>query len=303
MKRSIAAILILLLSTSCLFAEINYTDFLNKSSGARGMAMGSAYTALAEGPDSVFLNPAGLAFELWSIQFANSYASYFKEIEKTNFHILAPFMNGMAEISLVRSQVSDIPYVEEVAGRPNVAYYFTNEVSALVLSYAQKLDPLIGVGFNLKSYNHKLDQDSASALAVDVGLKYQSNEPSDSAPALGEIGLLVQNVFSTPMTWTTGQKDNFQTLYTLGIAKQIWTANAKLVGTIDMDVFEGKRPIMRYGLEYWLSKNALAVRAGLNNTNFTFGLGLKFAGLQMDYAYLTNDDLGNSHKASFIIAL
>ena len=59
MKKNIA-ILLFIAFTLSLFADEN--RYINFFIGDRAAGLGGAYTAIADGPEGVFYNPAGLAF-------------------------------------------------------------------------------------------------------------------------------------------------------------------------------------------------------------------------------------------------
>jgi hypothetical protein len=51
------------------------------------------------------------------------------------------------------------------------------------------------------------------------------------------------------------------------------------------------------GFEYWFSR-AIALRFGSSAGEWTAGGGLRYRGLGADYAFLPNDELGETHRIS-----
>jgi hypothetical protein len=59
---------------------------------------------------------------------------------------------------------------------------------------------------------------------------------------------------------------------------------------------------LHFGAEYRL-KNLLAFRFGLDTGRFAAGVGIKLPKLNVDYAFLSHQDLGDTHRISVILTL
>ncbi|MDZ7377021.1 MAG: hypothetical protein ONB13_10410, partial [candidate division KSB1 bacterium] len=102
----------------------------------------------------------------------------------------------------------------------------------------------------------------------------------------------------------------------LGIA-YFWTnkiISGQVIPAVDIDVrFENRRYAAQshlgptsfdfhIGAEYRF-RQMLAMRAGWDIGHFTAGIGIKLPRLNVDYAFLSHQDLGNTHRISLILTL
>ena len=288
--KTIYILLFIVLISIQSFGAGNATDYLQKNSGARSLAMGSACVAIAEGADSILINPAGLALDIKGIAMASNYSKLYSEIERFNLYTSFPLLNGMLGINYSGAQISEIPFTQELDERPDVLYYFNNIKQGITLAYAFKLSANIGLGLNTKYYLHEMDSESAHGTGFDVGLKYESESWS--------LGLNYQNIGGTDIHWSTGHIDTIPSMYSLGISKTQDLFNRTLTIAIDSDLAVDRTALWHYGIEYWLADDLLALRSGSDQNRLTLGLGLKYHSLTLDYAYITHEHLGDSHKVS-----
>ncbi|MFH1429818.1 MAG: PorV/PorQ family protein [Candidatus Margulisiibacteriota bacterium] len=275
------------------FYTANYTDILQSAPGARAAGMGFACTALAENAASAHVNPAGIAFADKKIELASNYSNLFNDVDQNIVNEIAPFWNGMAGLCVARSQVSDIPYVQEVNQRPDVSYYFNSVKQATVLTYGQKLSEQVGIGINFKYYAHELDQKTANGFGFDMGIQYKVDN--------FKAGFCWRNILGTAINWSTGHHDQIYPFFAIGIAADLNINDRKITTVLDMalDNDNSNAPYhWHYGAEYWLVKDLLALRAGIYQENLTLGLGLAYAGFKLDYAYIGHKDLGASNQVS-----
>ena len=56
-------------------------------------------------------------------------------------------------------------------------------------------------------------------------------------------------------------------------------------------------------MKEYLLKKLLALRMGLDTGRFTAGVGVKLPKLNVDYAFLSHSDLGDTHRISLILTL
>lgn len=108
-------VLILAILPACLCAQggDNAASFLELGIGARGMAMGGAFIAVANDGSAFYWNPAGASL-LQRAELSGMYASLFKSLE-THFHIgfTRPLYGaGAVSINWIRLTVPDIPFYD-----------------------------------------------------------------------------------------------------------------------------------------------------------------------------------------------
>ncbi len=109
--RILVPVFIMFLASTKLFAEGNYAgSFLELGIGARAMAMGGAFVAVADDGSAFYWNPAG-ASQLIRSELFGMYASLFKSLERHHQIGFTRPVYGGAAISLnwIRLNVADIP--------------------------------------------------------------------------------------------------------------------------------------------------------------------------------------------------
>ena len=248
--------------------------------GARVMAMGGAFTGLADDINSVYWNPAGLT------QLENKQITYTMTLANRDEYNYDDFIAyaqpiedvGTIGVSFINSGYDQSPFFELVD------HWF-------VFSYGREVGGNLSLGFNirnrtleinLKSFNVK---DDDSALEIDLAMFWK---PRDNLSA----GLLIQNL-NEPKLFDVKQKINVRP----GIA---FKPNDKLTLTFDIYDFLGETEDegtdvsqdLRFGIEGWITE-MLALRGGLYHINsktdeakaFTFGTGfiLPEMSLSIDY--------------------
>lgn len=158
--------------TAFLFGQSNVgtsaASFLDIGIGARSLAMGSAFTSIADDASALYWNPAGITgISQPSTHFY--YSPWFVGIDFTHGATVVP-LGRMGAIGLSITSVS----MDEMKVRTEQVPEGTGElfeVSNLALSttYAKKLTDRFSFGVNLKLVQEKIWHMNASTLAADVG--------------------------------------------------------------------------------------------------------------------------------------
>ena len=301
-----------------------YTDLSNIAGGARPMGMGNAYVASANDVNSIFFNPAGLAyakrFQMTlggsSVVNDNAYGSFALCFAGSNegfgFGVIggnswAPLTNTPTREPILGKMITlELAEPERVIG------------SLAVLSYGVCLGkysdiPVIkdtSVGISVKSFFQMIvatsDIAPGNGFDMDLGLIYKANNWLN-------IGLYGQDVLSLSnggkFSWIM---DDYQldevipALYRAGFSAKLMGSDGLFNSGQDLYLnFEGEQSnyyketpnIYRGGIEWWFLDNA-ALRVGLDQllvhaatgeydteSNYTAGLGWWFGDWGLDYAY------------------
>ncbi len=353
MKKSILAIAFCVLVTQSAFSQgYSAASFLELGIGARAMAMGGAYVAVANDGSAFYWNPAGISTLLRSELFG-MYASLFNSLEN-HFQIgfTRPLYGaGAISINWIRLTVPRIAnydsenlkltYGERIAESTNAQELgietwqelqqlgigltdlplgfsdFKND--ALIISLAKlnafNLDfgwqyfilPIsIPFGVNFKLIRQSLFQHTASGFGIDVGgmLRFGLDDLMDNSK-LGKMAFAfsAMDVFNTKITWNTDSRhaDRIRRTVYLGVSyfQPLTLLNSQL--TFSYALKNKFKNTHHFGIEY-LYYNRLAVRFGVDNSQFTAGIGLKLSVFRIDYAY-RGHELGGSHRISTAIQL
>ena len=347
---------VLLLGFSSLHAAKYAGEFLSVGAGARGLAMGGAFCAVADDATAGYWNPAGLIrIEGQEAQFMHS--ERFGGIVKYDY-LGYGRSNGTTGLgaSLFRTDVGDIantlniPYYDtgsdgvfgvDGTGEPGDAgnddydpdtnpngtegngvwdageelIYDESAITyesgvdwALYLTWSRNISADFSVGASAKIIQRSLMGSSAYALGLDLGAKWHPTEAFS-------LGMNLQDITATQLFWNTGSTETILPTVKLGMAVRWPISKFATIATIAADGdfrFEGREYSAQYhfsgisldthiGAEF-LIKDLVALRIGSSEGSMTAGLGLKFNLLNhpvnLDYAYLSHQDLDATHRMS-----
>jgi len=321
---SIAAFIIVL-SSSASFPLVytDYMDPIDAGVGARVPGMGGAFVAAADDVNSIFYNPAGLAFAKGK-QFAFGTTSVLHDKVNNSFGMYFAGSEDAFGIGIVGMNDWN-PTFEPGAREPSSGRVITVESTptnfnntVAVLAYGTKLSRFINMpfmenlafGISIKGfYQNIVSSDETiqgTGLNFDSGLIY-------AATSWLKFGLVGQNtLLSTSggqLTWIAenGYSEPFQANYKFGISTKL-LGSGSMMGTdqtltFNMDAVQNNvhnemPPVYHGGLE-WFPVSFLAIRAGQEQVlidtdkknefkteaNYTGGLGLYLGDWGIDYAY------------------
>ncbi|MCJ7646719.1 UPF0164 family protein, partial [bacterium] len=145
-------------------------DYLQYGAGARSLAMGGAYVALANEASAPYWNPAGLT-QINEHEFLAMYAPFF---EKTSYNFIS-YVHPMGKMGNLA--ISDVflysEGYEEVDDDWNVLgtnhSIFNNAVS---ISYANIVCRQISLGASFKLIHERVMKYSGNGQGIDLGMLY-----------------------------------------------------------------------------------------------------------------------------------
>jgi len=330
--RKILPLLIVLILSGQSMAGKYAGSFLELGVGAKALGMGSAFVAVSNDAYGFYWNPSGLAF-MENLQAASMYADLFNSLESQSFLSVAMPVFGGVTISAawMRLSVNDIPrypgfnpgedrvngVVAQLTSRPNG--YFASASDAFVLSFAKYKRVMLdlgwqyfefpidfGYGVNFKILRESIDDKSGSGIGLDAGMMVKIGlENVFNDPNYGQLvfGINIQDISETRISWNTlsKQSDKIQRNFKYGFAfiQPLNFVNSEITFAFDLDTRYGGST--HFGGEYLYDK-LLALRAGVNEGNFTAGAGIYLWKLNLDYAFQSHD-LGNTHRVSLLFHL
>lgn len=292
--------------------------FLSVPVGARGSAMGDAFTAVCEGAEAMFWNPAGMARinNKWDI--SGGYNQWIADIKHWHFDVVynAPLI-GVFGVNVtwvdygvfygtVRSETDPSGYIEMGEFEP-VAL-------TAGLAYSKQVSDRFSFGVNLKYisqdfgdayigevYDYDTVGNKYSTFAFDFGVLYYTGIKDL------RLGVCVQNI-SQELEYI---EDAYSLPYIIkiGLAMDLLKAfgmedpSHSLTLAIDAAHPRDFTERVHFGLEYWLYE-MIALRAGYklnyDEDNVSLGVGLreKRTGIKVDYAYNPFGNLSEVHRVS-----
>ncbi len=296
-------------------AQSGAVAFLDLNAGARGMGMGNATVALADDGFGAFANPAGLS-QLHSFYITSQITNQFGVNNNTTAMVIPLGLLGTMGISALYNGLDNIPGTAVDAGN-NVYYTGSNysyRAQSLMASYAFSFMEFLAIGVNIKSLKEQIVTDFGTAIAADAGVLI-------TPPGPFSLGIMAENIFSTPMQWTTGTREKLSQRLHTGVALKLFN---KVTLSLE-GVTQEQRPMAgRLGAEFWILGSTqrvendvlgFAVRGGLIGStqkdanaaqyDTTLGLGIRYYELSLDYAYLQSryEELGAANRISLGIRL
>ena len=184
--------------------------------------------------------------------------------------------------------------------------YFSAADWALYFTYAKQSSPGLMYGANVKIIRRSLAGESATGIGFDVGALYSP------VPDLF-LGVNAQDITTTLVAWSTGEKELISPTLKIGGAYFINLYGVRFAPALDIDVrFENRQfasvahlgPVSfdpHAGLEVEYRKT-VALRVGYSDVKqLTLGAGLHLRMLDVDYSFArfaADESLGNTHRIS-----
>ena len=289
MKRVLVAsmALLLVLSAVAMADGIGAFSAFKNGIGARALAMGGAFVAVANDATAVDWNPAGLA-QLSDTRLAGMSTDLFG-LGITHQYVGATtsFANLGIGLGWERAAIDG----QVVDGSGGLGNSFTWTEQAIVGSLATNVMDVAMAGANVKYYLADSGLgDSASGFGFDLGLLVSLGD-------MFMIGVNAKDLAGSSISWDSGATDVVSGLYTAGLAMKL--ANNMLVLAADVDFDGSSLGDTHVGVEFNVI-DELALRGGVvltddfQNYYFTVGAGINVAGLYVDAAYVLEETLGNT---------
>ncbi|MCG2726607.1 MAG: PorV/PorQ family protein [Elusimicrobia bacterium] len=305
MKKIIISIVALMLPTAVFSSGAGTTaaNFLKVSMNARAIAMGGAFSALADDSGAVFSNPAGLAgFSGQELGFG--FTTYLEGSKMGNISYARDISGNRFGFGMTALNISGIEkrgLTDNTGIVSSLGDFDSNDV-ALSFAYASK-DSFKSVlenmdsGFALKFIKSTIDDSSAFAVAIDAGILYRASEKMN-------VSLVLQNLGSK-MKYEE-ESDPLPLDLKVGM---LYRSSNRLNLTAELNqYFIDEKFYPSFGGEYWF-RDAFALRGGYKfgydtgnlgkEVGLSLGFGIKVSDLGVDYAYLPFGDLGNIHRFGF----
>ncbi|HEX7320364.1 MAG TPA: PorV/PorQ family protein [bacterium] len=272
-KRSDTAVLFLLLTVFLLTSVANAQDggiagaFLNYGVSPRTLAMGKAFTGLADDQEATYYNPAGLA-QLYSHNVKMSYLELWGGRLEYLGYALPTRRVGTIGISVLNFGVDDIDSRDENMNEYSDIRYSLN---CVIFSYAFQPVKLFSMGTNFKFVTTKLAQWGAMGIGGDVGLFILPRTNYT-------FGVTVQNLFGPTLKHTDAsvtEADEYPPTFRIGGAIKLYQGKAVIVTDVVKNILDYTSVEPHFGLEFIPIMPLLTLRAGFDKNTVNAGIGLK----------------------------
>lgn len=269
-------------------------QFLRLNAGARSAGLGNAYTAMAEGADAVYWNPAGVALsDRRNISLSNNVLMqdittyYLASAVPLGSRVSIGFGVTSVDLGVIERTTVSNPFGMGLGSLNNSAYTYQGQL-------ALRLSDEWNIGVGARWIKESLAYLEASSAAADAGLTFR---PRESAM---QFGLAVLNL-GKPLR------------YRLEDAPLPLTARGgftyrimpELLFALDVGHVRGIGTSASLGAEYALLEY-FTLRLGYDSSDnldngFSLGLGVNFRDITFDYAYRSSGYLGGSNLFSMNI--
>ncbi|MFQ5499499.1 MAG: PorV/PorQ family protein [Candidatus Zixiibacteriota bacterium] len=272
-------------------------SFLKINIGARAVAMGGAFTGLADDESALYYNPAGITrFE--DKRFILGYHNYFFDMQTGVVGYIRP-MNEKSHMAVHLTYLNFGDFIE--TDRFGVRQgEFSGGDLMLAASYAYRHSYSLSFGGTAKFLYEKVQDFSATGLAVDLGGLYTYDRERY------RLGLTIQNL-GLQLSALGDEKEKLPLAVRAGGSARLrglpMTLAADLILPVDND------PVIAFGAEYYNFRPFYA-RLGWNSFGSNFrtgvsddswagmsvGAGFDLKRMHLSYAFSPGADLGEIHR-------
>ncbi|MFQ5866593.1 MAG: PorV/PorQ family protein [bacterium] len=291
--------------------------FLKIEVGARPVAMGGAFVAVADDANTTYWNPAGLA-QLEEREITAMHNEWLEDIRYEFLGFVQPIKSergargfGVGVMCLYTSGLEERTG-ETIEPEGTFGAYDI----AVAGAYAWKVSKVVSIGVNVKVIHQKIENEKAWSGAVDIGLLYRPPAPRRGfSRGRFQLGFAVQNI--GPEIKFIEESDPLPLNIKAGIAKTFELSSIKSKVTLALDVNApiDNVPNGHLGAEFVYRKmkdTELAGRIGYKTntikdlnalSGLSAGVGFVWKRMAVDYVWVPYGDLGNTHRISLTIKM
>jgi hypothetical protein len=292
MKKT-ALLLAFMMASTVTFAAVNDSasigfPILDMGAGARALGMGEAFTAVADDSSAIYWNAAGLG-TIRNAEAALTYTQWFMDTMFSQFLFAFPLPNGTIGADVTYMSLGEVP-LRDIYGisTQSVYPYMLGGSLGYGISFGA-----ISAGAAIKVISQSMGSASNAAFAADAGALFKAG--------IFSAGLVMQNMGS-------GDGISLPMNAKAGIAiKPLDSTQHRLLFAVDSQYLFKDAFSLSAGVEY-VYMDLLALRAGYKEgfgpidleglKGVSGGLGVKFSGLNVDYAIVPYGDLGVTQRVT-----
>lgn len=270
--------------------------FTELGAGSRGMSLGRSFVSLADDASALYWNPAALR-NVQRTQFTVMYMSMgdFADVSYTYAGLVWPTLSaGAFGIGFQRVGTTFDSFDEQ--SRPTGEGDYSE--SQILIGYAAQrhhrwVFGTLAIGANFKIARQTVDPFSSTAPGVDVGLRWIP----DAAPSL-YLGLNLQDIAGASHKLDLATDDTYRTMMLGAGYTRSFDNGSSARFMLQYDSPERADGRFHLGAEYMFAKY-VSLRAGYDDGQMTFGLGVGVSNYGLDYAFLSREEGSSSQAVAF----
>lgn len=287
-------------------AGTNGFNFYKINFATRSSAMGNALTGAADDADAVFFNIAGIS-QIEKEIVSTAYCNYLMGDHGGVVTYVRPVKDRLT--AAIFSQFLTIGDIEKTTESDTGIYTGTHGTfgsSDVLVGFGlgYKVSDAIRLGFSGKFLHESIDDKSASAIALDIGLLHQTTNENI------KVGIAVKNLGKQLTYFTESEYDEgLPTTITAGVsikAREFMLINADINKPSNGEIF------LNVGVE-GNYKDRLYIRGGYDSraydweaggdgilSGFTTGFGVNWKKYRFDYSFVSQGDLGVRNQLGIV---
>lgn len=258
--------------------------------GARGMGMGRVFTPLSGDASASFWNPAA-ASTVEKTSFTAFRATLFMNTSYDCLGVTHPFVDlGVVSFTFGRIGTDGIER-RDIDNIPMGT--FSSSETRFGFGYARYIGFGLRGGLNFKAVSQSVDGFSDTGVGADLGLQYNLSRIRWLTLGASFIDLL------QPRIKLSSVEDRYATVSRLGLSgKGKLGDKMGLIAGFDFEKSGNRSGKIHLGAELGF-QDQYFLRLGLDKDRPTFGAGLSYRNMSLDYAFEDIQYLGGSHRISF----
>jgi len=276
--------------------------YLRFGASARALAMGGLDTVLGHGDGAAYGNPAQVGL-LGAQELSFTHVALY---EGTSYDAVTAALPGQTwgglDIAVVSLRCDGFEQRGELDNRNSIpGDEFGTAHTAIMAGWGQDLTQFAlgsSVGGRVKLAAHSMLDERAFGFGADLGIEHRMVLPYLRhwlAPLT--VSMSVSNLLA-PRLQMDQDDEQFARRLDVGASYEVSPFGA--LGLQACLSGKATRPFV-VGVEAW-PREELAIRLGVNDTEWTAGLGVRWKWLGFDYGVAWHDEFSSSHRLSLVVA-
>lgn len=266
---------------------------LQQPVGARGLGLGNALAAVADDPQALWANPAGLSHMDEYGDQAYLSGAWLGQERVDNALAYAHRFDGSGSLGLGLRQ-QGVGGIEAYNAQGDFLGYERSQDLTLLLAWASEVSYSFRYGLTLKGYQRQLPDQDALGGGFDLGFSF--------TPYLGSyatLALVLQDAGGW-LQWSDGRVERPDPQLTLGLSDRYLDGHLLLSVQAALAVADEPALAGRLGAE-WRLHDSFSFRAGLDDWAPGAGFSWELWRYTFDYGFLWDPDgLGHQQVGSLL---
>lgn len=253
------------------------------------MGMGRAFVALSGDASAPFWNPAATA-SLDRSEFTAFHTTLFLDTQYDCFSLSYP-MDRIGAFSLSAARLgSDNIERRDIYNIQTGT--FSSAETQFGLAYARRIAFGLSGGLTLKAANQRIGDVSGTGFGADLGMRYESSFVTGLS-----LGLAFNDLIS-PAVKLENSEDKYKTLSRFGASySRPFGTKVASETSLELGILPGRSAKFHGGIDLQFYRQ-FSVRAGIDRGRVSFGAGMIYRFVKIDYAFENVAYLGGSHRIS-----